>query len=125
MLVEGMDERQVAAELFLGAVALRAHISRICAKLDIPSPLHLVTVIGRGTMLEFDRQQVDRTGGCPDRPPTTRDRLTPQEDAVLRLLRGGLDARQVAAELFIGIGAVRSNVAHIQEKLGSDGPARH
>ncbi|HEY5849093.1 MAG TPA: helix-turn-helix transcriptional regulator [Microlunatus sp.] len=125
MLVEGMDERQVAAELFLGAVALRAHLARICAKLDIPSPLHLVTVIGRGTMLEFDHQQVDRTVGCPDRQPAIRVRLTPQEGAVLRLLRGGLDARAVAAELFIGIDAVRSHVAHIQEKLGTEGSTRH
>jgi len=36
----------------------------------------------------------------------------------------GSNTGQVAAELFIGIGAVRSHVAHIQEKLGVQGPFR-
>jgi DNA-binding NarL/FixJ family response regulator len=118
MLVEGMTEREVAAELFLGAVALQAHLARICAKLDIPSPGDLVHVIGRGTTLDFDPERVDRTAGRREPPTPTPVRLTPQEDAVYGLLRDGLDEREVAAELFIGIGAVRSHVAHIQEKLG-------
>ncbi|WP_395727279.1 LuxR C-terminal-related transcriptional regulator [Nakamurella sp.] len=118
MLVEGMDERQVAAELCIGAVALRAHLARICAKLDVPGPADLVTVLGRGTMLDFDPRQIGRPAESGVPVPAARLRLTPQEDAVHRLLRCGLDERQVAAELFIGIGAVRSHVAHIQAKLG-------
>jgi DNA-binding CsgD family transcriptional regulator len=124
MLVEGMAERQVAAELFIGAVALRAHLARICAKLDIGSPGDLVTVIGHGTALDFDPRQGDRAAESCARPPAARVWLTSQEDAVHRLLHDGLDERQVAAELFIGIGAVRSHVAHIQEKLGVQGPFR-
>lgn len=116
MLVEGMDERRVAAELFIGAVALRAHLARICAKLDIPSPADLVLVIGRGTSLDFDPGRADGVGGCREREPVDRTRLTQQEDAVVRLMRQGLDERQVAAELFIGLGAVESHLAHIRAK---------
>ena len=118
MLVEGMAERRVAAELCIGAVALRAHLARICAKLDVPCPADLVTVLGRGTMLEFDPRQADRAAESGAQAPLALLRLTAQEEAVHRLLRHGLGERQVAAELFIGIGAVRSHVAHIQAKLG-------
>ena len=116
MLVEGMDERRVAAELFIGAVALRAHLARICAKLDIPSPADLVLVIGRGTALDFNPGRADGVGGCRERKSVDRTQLTQQEAAVLRLMRQGLDARQVAAELFIGIGAVGSNLANIHDE---------
>jgi DNA-binding CsgD family transcriptional regulator len=122
MLVEGMDERQVAAQLFIGAVALRADLAHICAKLDIPSPAALATVIGRGTMLEFDPKCDDRDTGGHAGPPTPPTRLTAQENAVHQLLLAGLDAREVAAELFIGIGAVSSHIVHIQDKLGIDEP---
>lgn len=125
MLVEGMDERRVAAELFIGAVALRAHLARICAKLDISSPADLVLVIGRGTALDFNPGRPDRVGGCRERTSADRTQLTQQEAAVLRLMRQGLDARQVAAELFIGIGAVGSNLANIHTKLGDENVPRH
>ena len=125
MLVEGMDERRVAAELFIGAVALRAHLARICAKLDIPSPANLVLVIGRGTALDFNHRRADGIGGCRERKPVDRTQLTQQEAAVVRLMRQGLDARQVAAELFIGIGAVGSNLANIHAKLGDENIPRH
>ena len=124
MLVEGMDEWQVSAQLCIGAVALRADLAHICAKLDIPSPAALATVIGRGTMLEFCPQRTHPGSGGHPRAPTAPVRLTAQENAVHQLLLEGLDARAVAAELFIGIGAVRSHLVHIQDKLGIEEPIR-
>lgn len=118
MLLEGLDEREVAAELFMGAVALRACLARICAKLDIPSPAELSSVVGKGTSLDF-------APGRPHGPRNGRRELIEgsglnrQEAAVLRLMRRGLDERQIAARLFIGITTVRSHQAHIQAKLGS------
>ena len=123
MLVEGLTERQIAAEVFVGAVALRAHLAHICAKLDVPRPGDLATVVGCGTRLEFAPGQANVASACPT--PVSRSQLTPQEKAVDQLLRDGRGERQVAAELSIGIAAVRSHIAHIQEKLGADEPIRH
>ena len=118
MMVEGSDERQVAGELCLSTVALRAHLARICAKLDIPSTAHLRSVIGRGTRLGYSDTITD---GCQRRRrPLDHRRLTQQEDAVLRLLQQGLDQRQVAAELSIGIATVGSHLAHIRAKLDDE-----
>jgi DNA-binding NarL/FixJ family response regulator len=120
MLVEGLTERQIAAEVCVGTVALRAHLAHICAKLDVPGPGHLASVVGCGTMLEFARNRSHETfsGAAPVSPA----QLTPQERAVDRLLRHGVGERQVAAELSIGVATVRLHIAHIQEKLGSEEP---
>lgn len=120
-----MDERRVAAELFISAIALRAHLARICAKLDIPSPADLVLAIGRGTDLDFDPGRVDGNGGCRERKPVDRTPLTQQEAAVDRLMRQGLDARQVAARLSIGVAAVGLHLAGIQAKSDGEGHPLH
>lgn len=122
MLVEGSDERQVAVELCLSAVALRAHLARICAKLDIPSSAYLPLVVGRGTGLSYTDTDTD---GCVRRRHS-RDgrRLTQQEGAVLGLLQQGLDQRQVAHELSIGVATVESHLAHIRAKLDDEGARR-
>lgn len=122
MIVEGSDERQVAGELCLSAVALRAHLARICAKLDIPSSAHLRFVVGRGTRLSFTDTDTD---GCRWRPHSRDDRrLTQQEGAVLGLLQQGLDQRQVAHELSIGVATVESHLAHIRAKFDDEGGGR-
>jgi DNA-binding NarL/FixJ family response regulator len=123
MLVEGMDQRQVASELCIGTVALQACLARICAKLDIPSPAVLAGVIGKGTSLDFGpRRSEGRVADQGER--LDRSRLSRQEAVVARLMRKGLDERQIAAELFIGVATVRSHQAHIQVKLGADVLAR-
>ncbi len=118
MFVEGMDERQVAAELCLGAVALRAFLARICAKLDIPSPAALPGVIGKGTSLDFDpRRPAGRVADHGER--IDHPRPGRQEVAVDRLMRQGLDDRQIAAALSIGVTTVRWHQATIRATAGA------
>jgi DNA-binding CsgD family transcriptional regulator len=116
MTLDGMGERQVAEELFISALALRAHMAHICAKLDIPSPAFLGDVVGRGTALGVDtaRSEQYSRGSHHD---ARRDRLTEQEVAVLQLTHEGSTMREVAAQLGIGVVTVRSHLAHIQAKL--------
>lgn len=122
MVVEGLTEREIATEVCIGLVALRAHLAHICAKLDVPDPDDLATVVGCGTTLDFARARADRTPVSA--AAVHRALLTPQERAVHHLLRRGTSEREVAAELSIGVATVRSHIAHIQEKLGVEEPTR-
>jgi DNA-binding NarL/FixJ family response regulator len=60
--------------------------------------------------------------GCGLAPGKRSDfdpaRLTPQEQAVARLVAAGLSNRQVAAELFVSVKTVQFHVTHIYAKLG-------
>ena len=122
MVVEGLTEREIAAEVCIGIVALRAHLAHICAKLDVPAPEDLATAVGRGTTLDFAHARADRAPMFT--VAVSRAQLTPQERAVHRLLLRGRSERQVAVELSIGVATVRSHIAHIQEKLGAEEPTR-
>jgi DNA-binding NarL/FixJ family response regulator len=122
MVVEGLTKREIAAEVCIGMVALRAHLAHICAKLDVPVPEDLATVVGCGTTLDVARARADRAPMSA--VAASRAQLTPQERAVHQLLRRGTSERQVAAELSIGVATVRSHIAHIQEKLGAEEPPR-
>ena len=48
-----------------------------------------------------------------------RKRLTPQEQAVLRLMAEGLDTRAIAARLVVSPTTVRTHVKNVLEKLGA------
>lgn len=122
MLAEGLDERQVAVELFVSAVALRAQIAHICAKLDIASPTELRVLVNPRTLFDAaSSQPVDSLAECPQLQRINAQLLKPQEVAVYQLTREGLSEREVATELFISVWVVRSHLAHIQAKLGAEG----
>lgn len=46
------------------------------------------------------------------------DRLTPQEQAVARLVAHGATSQQMALELFISVKTVQYHLAHVYSKLG-------
>jgi DNA-binding NarL/FixJ family response regulator len=60
--------------------------------------------------------------GCGLTPAKRRDpdptMLTPQEQAVARLVAVGMSNRQVAGELFISVKTVQFHLTHIYTKLG-------
>jgi len=68
-------------------------------------------------------QRCDRElRGCGLTPAKRRDpdptMLTPQEQAVARLVAVGMSNRQVAGELFISVKTVQFHLTHIYTKLG-------
>jgi DNA-binding NarL/FixJ family response regulator len=56
---------------------------------------------------------------APLRPASPPNPLTPRETELARLIARGLTNADIAAELFISIGTVKTHVANIQTKLGA------
>lgn len=59
-----------------------------------------------------------RDGAPPPAPPSELDRLTPREREVLVLIGTGLSNPEIAAELVLGEGTVKTHVGHVFAKLG-------
>ncbi|MFT4136354.1 response regulator transcription factor [Microbacterium sp.] len=58
-----------------------------------------------------------REGRPPMRPGDEVDRLTPREKDVLALVGAGLSNSEIAADLFLGEGTVKTHITHIFTKL--------
>lgn len=63
--------------------------------------------------LETFRRRSPRPGPALQRAP-----LTPRELAILRMIAGGRDNAEIAAELHFGLGTIKLHVRAILEKLG-------
>lgn len=59
-----------------------------------------------------------REGRPPMRPGAQVDLLTPREKDVLALIGSGLSNSEIAADLFLGEGTVKTHIGHIFTKLG-------
>jgi DNA-binding NarL/FixJ family response regulator len=59
-----------------------------------------------------------RDGAPAPAPPAELDRLTPREREVLVLIGSGLSNAEIAAELVLGEGTVKTHVGHVFAKLG-------
>ncbi len=59
-----------------------------------------------------------RDGAPAPAPPAELDRLTPREREVLVLIGSGLSNGEIAAELVLGEGTVKTHVGHVFAKLG-------
>jgi DNA-binding NarL/FixJ family response regulator len=105
--------------------ALRAGASGFLLKNSTPERLvEAVRVIARGEALldpAVTRQVIERFTAIPPpaSPSVTRglDALTPREREVLILVAGGLSNAEIAAELVLGTGTIKTHVANVLMKL--------
>ena len=59
-----------------------------------------------------------RAGSAPTMPGTELEALTPREREVLALIGAGLNNTEIATELTLGEGTIKTHVGHIFAKLG-------
>jgi DNA-binding NarL/FixJ family response regulator len=104
--------------------ALKAGASGFLVKTDSPERLvEAVRVVASGEALlapEITRRLIDRfvSGAHPSRPPRELEQLTPRELDVLKLLARGRANAEIAQDLFLSEGTVKTHVARVLGKLG-------
>ena len=87
---------------------------------DPPDLVHAVRVVSRGDALlapQVTRRLVERFVRVPARPAEL-DALTPREREVLLAIARGRSNAEIAAELFLSEGTVKSHVTRLLQKLG-------
>ena len=104
--------------------ALRAGASGFILKESPPEELlHAIEVVARGESLlspEVTATVIREFARRPDRPElgARLQELTPREREVLALLARGFSNVEIARELFVGEGTVKTHVARVLAKLG-------
>ncbi len=113
----GLDENVYAA--------LKAGAAGFLVKTDSPEDLvRAVRVVAAGESLlapDITRRLIERflSGPAPNAAlPVELSRLTDRERDVLARVAEGLTNAEIASALFVGVGTVKSHVAHILSKLG-------
>ena len=99
--------------LMLGAVQRRL-LQRRAARDSFTAALNLFTTADASLWADRARAECDRVSG---RVPSLGE-LTATEERVAHLVADGLSNRQAAAELFVSVRAIESNLTKIYAKLG-------
>jgi DNA-binding NarL/FixJ family response regulator len=95
-----MSNRQIAAALVLSVNTVKTHLQHVFFKLGVHDRCAaVVTAIG---VAPRPRRQVQ--------PPPASSTLTPRQQEVLRLAGAGMTNRQIAAELHISAGTVKTHL---------------
>jgi len=105
--------------------ALRAGATGFLLKTESPDRIvDAVHVVARGEALlgpESTRRLIERFVAQPApnaKPPAGLDELTVRESDVLAYVARGMSNGEIAAELFLGEGTIKTHVARILAKLG-------
>ncbi|MFI6584555.1 LuxR C-terminal-related transcriptional regulator [Embleya sp. NPDC050493] len=107
--------------LLLGAAErARRETDYLAARPPLPDGPAFATALDRGRALTLDQaaERALRERRRGTRPATGWAGLTPAERSVAELAIRGLSNPQIAAELFIGRGTVKTHLAHAYAKLG-------
>ena len=102
------------ALLALGSVQRRAK-QRAEARVSLESALARFHELGAPLWVERARAEISRLGG---RHAQDRDELTESERRIAALAAGGRSNREIAAELFVSVRTVESNLTRAYRKLG-------
>jgi DNA-binding NarL/FixJ family response regulator len=102
--------------------ALRSGASGFLLKETRPEQLlEAIEVVAAGEALlhpRVTRRLIERFAALPaGRPPGSDDGLTDRERAVLRAVSQGLSNSEIALELHLGYGTVKTHVSHLLTKL--------
>jgi DNA-binding NarL/FixJ family response regulator len=102
--------------------ALRSGASGFLLKETRPEQLlEAIEVVAAGEALlhpRVTRRLIERFAALPARPdPTRDDGLTERERAVLRAVSQGLSNAEIATQLHLGYGTVKTHVSHLLTKL--------
>lgn len=96
LLITGLSNAEIAAELYLSEHTVRAHVSRV---------LHACGVATRAGVV--------RTLGPRITPPRPAPPLTPRQRQVAAMVADGMTNRAIAATLGIGVTTVEKHISHI------------
>jgi DNA-binding CsgD family transcriptional regulator/tetratricopeptide (TPR) repeat protein len=98
---------------------LRREGRRVDAREQLRPAHGMLAAIGMEAFAERARRELIATGGTArKRRVETRDQLTPQEELVARLARGGLSNPQIGAQLFLSARTVEWHLRKVYTKLG-------
>lgn len=117
-LLEGLPLRYDLARVnFAYGQTLRRAGKRRAADPLLATARDLFASLGATTYVERSEREL-RAGGVHGKLPRGDISLTPQEEAVTRLVSQGLSNREVAAELYVSAKTVQYHLTHIYAKLG-------
>lgn len=117
-LLDGLPLRYDLARVnFAYGQTLRRAGKRRAADPLLTTARDLFASLGATTYVERSEREL-RAGGVHGKLPRGDISLTPQEEAVTRLVSQGLSNREVAAELYVSAKTVQYHLTHIYAKLG-------
>ena len=98
---------------------LRRESRRVDAREQLRTAHHLFDAIGMEAFAERARRELLATGEkARKRCAGTREELTPQEEQIARLARGGLSNPEIGAQLFVSVRTVEWHLRNVFAKLG-------
>jgi DNA-binding CsgD family transcriptional regulator len=97
---------------------LRREGRRVDAREQLRTAYDLLVAIGMEAFAERARRELVATGEkVRKRSPETRDELTPQEQQIARLARGGLSNPEIGTQLFVSARTVEWHLGKVFTKL--------